>query len=304
MMKYLCSKIIVSALLVTALAGCRQIPAYFSSDKTLAKAGGRELQMHDVEGVVPQGVSGKDSVDFMTVYIDRWVRQQLKLRQAELLFSDSADDIDKMVEEYRQALLIRKLDQYYVDRGIDTLFTDDQIAAYYNDHKADFRLDRTVVKGCIVSFDDRSRQSRQLRKLMEVTSAAQQKNFRDICEKNGFKMVDFGGEWVDFSEFLSNLPTVRTQNYDPLLTKSGVQEMHDRLLHYYFRIDAVRNAGDAAPLSQVRNMIRRVLFNQRQSEIIHKYEDELYAKAREKGDIKIFAKDTTDVKDTVKVQRQ
>lgn len=45
-----------------------------------------------------------------------------------------------MVEEYRQALLIRKLDQHYVDRSIDTTFTENEIAAYYNAHKADFRL--------------------------------------------------------------------------------------------------------------------------------------------------------------------
>jgi len=48
----------------------------------------------------------------MRKYIDRWVVKQLKLKEAEVLFSSSADDIDRMVEEYRQALLIRKLDQY------------------------------------------------------------------------------------------------------------------------------------------------------------------------------------------------
>lgn len=63
----------------------------------------------------------------MKVYIDRWVLKQLKLQEAETLFSSSAGDIDKMVEEYRQALLIRQLDQHYVDRSIDTVFTADEL---------------------------------------------------------------------------------------------------------------------------------------------------------------------------------
>ena len=37
-----------------------------------------------------------------------------------MLFSSAAEDIEKMVEEYRQALLIRQLDQHYVDRLVDT----------------------------------------------------------------------------------------------------------------------------------------------------------------------------------------
>ena len=127
------------------LAGCREMPGYFASDTTLARAGGKQLQLRDVESVVPKGVTGEDSAAFMKVYVDRWVRKQLKLKEAETLFSASGDDIDKMVEEYRQALLIRKLNQLYVDRSIDTTFTDDEITAYYNAHKADFRLDRTLV---------------------------------------------------------------------------------------------------------------------------------------------------------------
>ena len=93
------------------LAGCREMPGYFASDTTLARAGGMQLQLRDVESVVPKGVTGEDSAAFMKVYVDRWVRKQLKLKEAETLFSASGDDIDKMVEEYRQALLIRKLNQ-------------------------------------------------------------------------------------------------------------------------------------------------------------------------------------------------
>ena len=91
------------------LGGCQELPGYFASDTTLARAGGSELKMRDVESVVPKGVTGEDSAAFMKVYIDRWVRKQLKLQEAEILFSASADDIDKMVEEYRQALLIRSI---------------------------------------------------------------------------------------------------------------------------------------------------------------------------------------------------
>ena len=93
---------------VLLLAGCRELPRYFAGDTTIARAGGKDLRLGDVRSVVPQGLSGDDSAAFMKVYIDRWVLKQLKLQEAETLFSSSAGDIDKMVEEYRQALLIRQ----------------------------------------------------------------------------------------------------------------------------------------------------------------------------------------------------
>ena len=270
------------------LAGCREMPGYFASDTTLARAGGKQLQLRDVESVVPKGVTGEDSAAFMKVYVDRWVRKQLKLKEAETLFSASGDDIDKMVEEYRQALLIRKLNQLYVDRSIDTTFTDDEITAYYNAHKADFRLDRTLVKGRIVQFGEGYRQARKLKELMGAKSAAQQQDFRDICEKNDFTVTDFREQWVDFPEFLSFLPTLRSQNYDSVLSSNAVQAMRDSHSYYYFQIEAVRREGEPIPLERLRSTIRRILFNQRQGEIIRSHEEELYNRAVENGEAKIL----------------
>lgn len=270
------------------LAACQELPSYFASDTTLAKAGGKTLQLRDVTSVVPKGVTGDDSVAFMERYVERWVRKQLKLQEAEVLFSSSEEDIDKMVEEYRQALLIRKLEQLYVDRSVDTVFTDAEIEAYYNDHKADFRLDNTLVKGCIVQFDEGYRQARKLKELMEGRSEAQQRDFRDICAKNDFTVTDFRTTWVDFPEFLSYLPTLRTQSYDSMLAPGTVQEMRDNRSHYLFRIDAVRREGETIPLDRLRGTIRRILFNQRQGEVIRNHEEELFTRSVEDGEVKIY----------------
>ena len=116
---------ICSVLLMTA---CQELPNYLAGDTTLARAGRKVLRLRDVESVVPRGVTGDDSVALLEVYVDRWVRKQLKLQEAEVLFSSSEEDIARMVEEYRQALLIRKLEQHYVDTGIDTTFTAQEFA--------------------------------------------------------------------------------------------------------------------------------------------------------------------------------
>ena len=273
---------------VLLLAGCRELPRYFSSDTTIARAGGKELRLNDVRSVVPPGLSGEDSTAYMKVYVDRWIRKQLKLREAETLFSSSAGDIDRMVEEYRQALLIRQLDQHYVDRSIDTVFTADEISAYYNAHKGDFKLDRTIVKGRIVRFDASYRQAARLKTLMASKSLAFQQDFSDICEKNNFAVNDFREQWIDFPEFLSYLPTLRSQSYDSVLASTAVQEMRDSHSRYYFQIEAVMREGEPIPLERLSGTIRRILFNQRKGEIIRNHEEELFRRATEEGEVKLF----------------
>ena len=273
---------------VLLLAGCRELPRYFSSDTTIARAGGKELRLNDVRSVVPPGLSGEDSTAYMKIYVDRWIRKQLKLREAETLFSSSAGDIDRMVEEYRQALLIRQLDQHYVDRSIDTVFTADEISAYYNAHKGDFKLDRTIVKGRIVRFDASYRQAARLKTLMASKTPAYQQDFSDICEKNNFAVNDFREQWIDFPEFLSYLPTLRSQSYDSVLASTAVQEMRDSHSRYYFQIEAVMREGEPIPLERLSGTIRRILFNQRKGEIIRNHEEELYRRATEEGEVKLF----------------
>lgn len=284
--------LVVAAALV--LAACREMPRYFAGDRTLARAGGRELRLDDVRSAVPEGLSGDDSAAFLRVYIDRWVRKQLKLEEAEELFSSSEADIDRMVEEYRQALLVRRLDQHYVDREIDTLFTDAEIASYYNAHKADFRSDRTLVKGRIVQFQQGARQGRKLKELLAASTEASERDLADLCAKNGFTLTDCRDRWTDFSEFLNYLPTLRSQNYDASLASRAVQEMRDSRSQYYYRITDVRRPGETIPLELLRPTIRRILFNQRQGEIIRRHEQELYDRAVEARRVRIFVEAESD----------
>ena len=279
----------IALLVALALsAACQEMPRYFAGDTTLARAGGNELRLRDVQSVVPQGLTGRDSAAFMRVYVDRWVRKQLKLQEAETLFSSSEEDIDRMVEEYRQALLIRRLDRHYVDRNVDTVFTDSAITAYYDAHKADFRSDRTLVRGRILQFPEGARQARLLKELMASPSETRQRDFSDICAKNEFVLTDLRDEWVDYAEFLSYLPTLRSRNYDAALATTAVQEMRDSHSHYYFQIADVRREGEAIPLERLRPTIRRILFNRRQGEVIRRHEEELYTRAATNGEVRIY----------------
>ncbi|MBO5351510.1 MAG: hypothetical protein J6A66_07900 [Alistipes sp.] len=277
--------------LALLLAACQELPRYFAGEEVLARVGEKELVAEELRRSIPSGLSESDSSAYAHVFVDRWVRRQLKIREAEQLFSSSVADIDRQVEEYRQSLLIRKLDQFYVDRLVDTTFTAEELEAYYNSHKSDFKLDRPIVKGCVVRVPKGYRQRARLKELMASKQEARQQDFRDICLKQEFRFEEYTEGWVDWSDFLNQLPTMRSESYDALLNKTGIQEMSDRENYYYFRIDEVRRAGDVVPLERLQQTIRRILFNGRQQQVIRDHEEQLYNASMEEGAVRLYTPD-------------
>lgn len=278
-------RIEILALVVLAFlsAGCRETPVFLAGDKPLAKVGSRELTLSEVGPLA----SGADSAQFIALYTEKWIKKQLKLREAEELFSTSEGDIEAMVEEYRQSLLIRKLDRHYVDNNIDTVFTENELQQYYNAHLSDFKLDHTIVKGRFLRYDVRYRQAPRLKTLMGAVNAERKKDLTDLCTKNDFMFKEFGS-WVNLRDFLLYLPVAATGDHSKLLASSSVQQLSDRNYGYLFQITAVRRAGDAEPLECVRPTIRRILFNQRQNEIIRAHEDTLYHRALADGRARLY----------------
>ena len=273
-----------------ALVACRELPDYLVGSNTLARVGRNELSITEVKQAIPSNLKGEDSVAFAKHYIDKWLVRQLKIEEADELFPSSVNDIEKMVEDYRQTLLTGKVDQYYVEKLMNNELSDKDIAEYYNTHKSDFTLDRTLVKGRILRFDGAYRQSKRLKEQMRKASAspADAKTFSDVCEKNGFVLTDYRSEWINFSDFLANLPTTRSQDYDPLLDKMDIQEMEANGTRYYFDFTSVCRKGNVAPLESVSENIRRILLTQRRSEIIKTHEEEIVKRASDEGHARIY----------------
>lgn len=287
-------RLVVKILLAAAVAGmtsCRDLPDYLVSDNTVAKVGRKELKTNEIIEAMPANVSGDDSASFVRLYVERWLVRQLKVEEADELFSGSEADIDRMVEEYRHSLLMRKVDQYYVEQQMSADFTDKDIADYYNTHKADFILDRTLVKGRVLRFDAAYRQSKTLMAQMReaATSQSAAKTLSEICEKNGFELVDKRSEWVGFTDFLTYLPAAQSQDNEHLLDKTGIQQIDAGDKRYYFDFTSVCRKGNVAPLEVVSENIRRILITQRRSEIIKAHEEQIVSEAISSGHARIYA---------------
>lgn len=252
-------------------------------DNVIAVVDGVQLRIEDVMRDMPTGITATDSTTFMRMYVENWVLKQLKMKRAKEVLS-SSDDIERLVEGYRQSLIMRQLDQYYIDKMLDTEITDKQISAYYRAHSAAFKLDHNVVQGVVVKVPKGFRNTSTLQ--TAITNSAKEGNWQELdalAEKHSLSVVNMTAQWVSYSDFLSNLPTERSRTYNDLITKTSVQQMTSDDAIFYFIITNRALKGQIAPLASVESDIRRRLYAERRDEIVEEYETELKRESVEEG---------------------
>lgn len=272
--------------LLTSIS-CSDWRSHFKEQQTLAKVGDKILFLEDLNDVFFDNMDSLDSIKLLDSYVDMWIKKQLKIAEAEKIFSSTQKDIDQKVEEYRNSLLTYRMEQYYIDNNIDTAFTEEQIAEYYNNRRSDFILDRPMVRGLMVKLPSKFRQAPKLKELISSSNADAQQDFLDLCAKNELEYKNIS-QWTYFDEALAFLPTRRDYDYGYITTDKKIHDFTDGDNIYYAYISEVLEAGDVMPIEMVSSTIRRILFNSRKESIIRSQEDSLVKYGLEQGQVEVY----------------
>lgn len=281
------TKIAILLMTLIACAGCTSWLGFKADDEAVARVGSSYLYRSELASQMPSGVAATDSVAYANTLVSKWIVSQLKLQEAEKLFSHSEAEIDRLVEEYRRSLLVHRLDRHYLEMEPGAEITDKDITAYYNAHKADFRISQPMVKGEIVAMGDDYRRREQMVKWFGSSKAEHREDFIESCRKANLLHLQFE-EWVSFSDFLSNLPLLRTSRHDEMLSNRKTQKIHHNKTYYYYRITNVLKVGDTMPLDMAKENIRQILISRHRADVIHRHEDRIMNGAISSGHAEIY----------------
>ena len=281
-------KLSLAVLLATMFIvfGCRDY--YMKTERiTIAECYGKKLYAEDLEGVVPDGMSKIDSLDRVNAFVDSWIRRQLLIHQAENNLPANERNFTKQLEDYRNSLIIYAYESQLIGKYLDTIVSDEEIAAYYENHKQNFQLRYTMVKVAYVAVDSDNKHLKDFKKLMSNRDTLMLPQLNALAEHTAATSYFDVDTWVRLDELLERVP-LEIYNTESFLKKNRFVSFEKDNLTYMIRFEDYLLEESVSPLEIEQANIKNILLLKRQKELLSKMNEDLYKKAEEENVFEIY----------------
>lgn len=247
---------------------------------------GRYLYEDEIQSIIPEGTSKKDSLSLANDYVKKWVTQVLLFDKAESNITNQ-EEIDELVEDYRKSLIIHQYQQNLVKERLEEAYTEEQLLAFYTDNKDKFRLSNSVIKGVYMKMPLGAPKLANAQKWMRAFNSKSLENLEKYSLQNATSYEYFGDKWVYFNEVAGNLPA-QAQNMQAGLSKNKYIEVNDSSFHYMLRVLDYLPVGSIEPYEMAKDKIKNILLNTQKIDFIKNFENKLYDEAVKDNDINYF----------------
>ena len=275
-------------LLVMQLSACN----YFRRDDNegkdaVARAFDYYLYPEDIQGLVPTGASREDSVTIIKNYIDNWFRQKAVLRKAERNLADEKKNVEKKLEEYRNSLLTYQYETELIRQKLDTVISEQEIAAFYKNNPDNFELKDNIIKVIYLRLNKKSPKLNKVKEWYRSNSKKDRQLLEDYCHQYALNYFLDDNTWLLFDDLLKEIP-IKTYDKEQFLQNNRVVEIEDSSTIYLVNIKGFMVKNSVSPLSFERNNIRMIITNQRKLKLIEQMEKQAYEDALKSNDVEVF----------------
>ncbi|MDP2235092.1 MAG: hypothetical protein Q8J88_01545 [Bacteroidales bacterium] len=246
--------------------------------EVIAKVHGNYLYETDLEGVVPAGTPKKDSLFLVSNYIDSWLRKRLLIRQAERNLTPRQQDFTKKLEDYRNSLLTYAYERELINQKLDTIVSEREIEAYYEQNKGSFELRYNIVKVVYVVLPHDAKEIPRFRKLLSDRDTILAQTIEFLARQHALSYYIGDETWIRFDDLLSQIP-LETYNQELFLKNNRYLEIDDNPFKYLIRFSDFLIAESVSPLEIEIENIRNIIINKRKQDLLRKMHEELYEQA-------------------------
>lgn len=283
-MKFNLLIIVISAIILIQV-GCTESVNH-KGKTPIVQVGNEYLYKEDLFLVMPLGIKGKDSVDFVNNYIRNWIYDALLYKQAEGNIPDN-DKIDDQVKSYRKALITHSYVEQLVNQELRGNISEEEIENYYALNSNAFQALESYIKGIYIKVPKNASGITNLKKWYKDNSESSIDKIEKFGIKNAVDYEYFYDTWRPFDDFIIKLPS-KEKELPVNIHKNTNIEMNDSSYFYFMHIDDVINKGEVLPLEYARNDIKEILVNTKRIEYISQMKSDLYNEASANNEIKYF----------------
>ncbi|MBL4604812.1 MAG: hypothetical protein JKY02_03870 [Flavobacteriaceae bacterium] len=233
-------------------------------EEPIATVYNQQLYKQDIKDLLPKNIGKNDSIILVRNIINNWATKQLLLKRAvENNSQNDNSEVNKLVKDYRHALLINGYKERLIKQQLDTVISENEVASYYEKNRTNFKLNKELIKVRYLHFSNNLLDKKEVVKLFKKgdIDALEDLELRQLSFKS---MMLNDSIWSSLENVLLKTPFSR----DNLLKKTKFLQKEDSLGLYLVAIRDVLKRNDIAPISYIKPTIKQMILHQRKLQLI------------------------------------
>jgi len=265
--------------------------SYFKPNKNknkipVAKVNETYLYKEELSVILSKNHKQKDSALLVLNYINAWAKQQLLLDKAKINLKEEDDNINKLVEKYKQDLYINKYREAVVTQNLDTIVREVDIDNFYVNNKEMLILKEDLIK---FKFIQISKDIIDKEHIIKLFKSDKKEDTEELIEMElAFKSFHFNDSiWVKYVDVLKIVPVLN--DYKKQAIKKNVYLVkEDSLDVYLIKINKLLIRNNISPKSYVVPTIKQMILHTRKLKLLKEIEQTILNDANKNGKYEIY----------------
>ncbi len=258
-----------------------------NEDPVVAQVYQYKLYTSEVQAGMPSGLSQEDSLALVRDFIDNWVKEKLILHEAERHLSPREKNFDREMTEYRNSLLTQRyLDKIWMNDTANNAITDREISNFAHSLDDRYTVEKEIVRVNYVKLPTNSELLPHVREILfDENKRVEQKDVLIAMLGDSIEYLLDDDEWLYLDDlqnevsFQIDAQKVGGRN-SALQIEKEVGENSVLLVMLDYR--AQRSVNETKEERAAAGML---LLNQRRTQVVNQYIQDLYDRALKEGKI-------------------
>lgn len=264
------------------LVQCKSNSDNVAEDILLAQVGNRSLYLSELKDLFPDNSSKADSNNILITFVDKWIRETILLNEAEKYIAN-AIDIDKLVEDYRESLLIHNYEEQLVEERLDTTITMAEKEEFYNQNKEAYKLVNPIIR---VRYAKMPAEQTDIKTFKSLWIKQDTDAMIDFCQKYQLDHSFNDSNWITFANLEIKLPQ-ELFSLSQIKSKKSLDKEYDGV-QYFVKVLEYKDENEIAPLPYIEDKIAKVILYNRKINLLTNIKEKLYERELEFKRIKTY----------------
>lgn len=195
--------------------------------------------------------------------IASWIRTQMSATLLDSLPEEAKQRIEFKTSDFRSSMIAFEWENAWIQQRLDTLVSDTEMQAYYQENINDFLLNDFIVKLLYIKIPDMAPDTEILKQMYLLKKPSDTSKVTQYANQYATSFYFNRDNWISFEDFVKELP-VEYIDVERFVTSKSKQVFEENGFMYFINIFDYRLKNTPSPFTYEKERIRsRIILNRK-----------------------------------------